>query len=145
MLLREYFITVQHLDSLRGDAPRIRLGADFSVKYGNFTLESEFIKVLYDYDRANDLDLTMEQDYLNVFLGYNILPDLMAYSMVCWSKYQIGDTHRFGLYSGGVSYSVNNNISLKAQYIRYFEKVTPWYVEAESELDFVFLGCSILL
>jgi hypothetical protein len=143
--LPDLFDLENTFDSLRGSAPRFRLGADFSVHYLGFTLETEIIKVLYQYDRADELGITLEQDFVYGMLGYNITPELFVFIMGSWSKYQFDSTNRFRTREAGLAYNINNSIMLKAQYTRYHEEQKLWYGEADTDIDFVFIGCSVLL
>ncbi|MDX9758279.1 MAG: hypothetical protein RBU27_03880 [Bacteroidota bacterium] len=138
---------------LGDDAERIRLGADLSFRYGDFLFEGELIKVIYDYEPAEELKLHAEQGFAYGLLGYDILPSLTLYGSLQWGDYYFGVAADYFVYTTGAAWRFNEAITAKAQFIVYDELhenvvLTPGYLHADSHrvtLTFGFLGLSILL
>jgi len=135
---------------LGSDAPRIRIGADLAFRHGPLFFETELIKVLYDYERAERLKLEIEQSFAHGMVGYDIFPALTAYVSVQWGDYTFGIDSDYYVYSFGSAYRVNDAITAKAQLIMYEEGyeeegVTESAFSHDVTIKFVFLGFSILL
>ncbi|KAA3609709.1 MAG: hypothetical protein D8M58_09325 [Calditrichaeota bacterium] len=93
---------------------RMRLGADISFEFGNFDFKSEFIRVLYD-ENIPQLDLTKTFYYAT--LGYFITDEWYPYFSY-WhirEKFLPNADFSFSVPTVGVSYMLNDRITLKAQ------------------------------
>lgn len=110
------------------EIPKIRLGGDLSYNFGNFSFESEFIKV--DINREN-INLNADLDFYYATLGYHFTEKLFIYGSY-WAMNEhlevsapniefndAGDVH---VYSLGASYGLTDRIRLKAQASRVTNK-----------------------
>ncbi|MDT8323436.1 MAG: hypothetical protein RRA94_04930 [Bacteroidota bacterium] len=147
----DYILSQSSRQLLGSDAPRIRLGADLSVRHGPLFFETEVIKVIYDYEKAERLQLEIEQSFVHGMVGYDVLPALTAYVSMQWGDYTFGIDSDYYVYSFGGAYRVNDAITAKAQLIMYeegFKENEDAYADNYSQdvtIKFVFLGFSILL
>ncbi|MAT38903.1 MAG: hypothetical protein CL946_04795 [Ectothiorhodospiraceae bacterium] len=142
----DFFIRSRDKQSLLGEAPRVRLGGDLLYRYGKLYFEGEYIKVLpYDYPPADKVGFNYELDFFSLALFYDLFEDLTIYSSYSRSRHTFVDNHEFRVYNTGISYRVNNTISLKTQWLTYEEESTPWFGKEETTIYFTFVGCSVLL
>jgi hypothetical protein len=145
-----YILSRSARQLLGSDAPRIRIGADLSFRHGPLFFETEVIKVLYDYERAERLQLEIEQSFVHGMVGYDILPPLTAYVSLQWGDYTFGIDSDYYVYSFGGAFRVNDAITAKAQLIMYEEGfeddgAVEGAFSHDVTIKFVFLGFSILL
>ncbi len=138
---------------LGDDAERIRIGADVSMRCGDFWFEGELIKVTYDYEPAEKLDLHAEQGFAYGTLGYEFTPATTAYASLQWGDYFFGVDSDYFVYTVGGAWRLNQAITAKAQFLVYdelHENYTPdiQTIPAHKErvtITFTMLGLSILL
>lgn len=138
---------------LGNDAERYRLGADASAHIGDWTLEGEVTKVLYDYEPAEELDLKVEQGFAYGLVGYDIVPEVMVYASLQWGDFYFGSDSDYFVYTAGAAWRVNNAVTAKAQFIVYDELHENMLIpdqnlvatEHHVIITFGFLGLSILL
>ncbi|MBN1447803.1 MAG: hypothetical protein JXA28_07715 [Bacteroidetes bacterium] len=136
---------------LGSDAPRIRVGQDLTGRLGDFWLEFEAIKVLYNLDEADRLSIEIEQSFFSGVLGYDIIPEVTTYATLQYGDYTFGLDSDYFLYGFGGAWRVNDAISAKAQFVVYDEQFNDSPSEGSTVISqhvcitFVFLGFSILL
>jgi hypothetical protein len=146
-----YIVSTSARELLGGDAPRYRLGADYSMKYGPFFIEAELIKVLYHYERAEEHNVQIHQQFFHSMIGYDLLDALTVFGSMQWGDYTFGVDSDYFVYSVGGAFRVNSSISAKTQFIVYDElfdfKPTNDLDRFEQRLTitFLFVGFSVLL
>jgi hypothetical protein len=96
---------------------RTRIGFDLYYEIGDWSLASEFIDVLYDDDNTI-FDLSKRFYYGT--LGYELSDELFGYFSYWFVKeeYEPVGTYNFRVITPGLSYNINEIITLKAQYAR---------------------------
>ena len=133
------------------DAPRIRIGTDLALRLGALYFEGEVIKILYDYEGAESLDLAMEQGFVHAMLGYDFFPSLTSYVSMQWGDYTFGFDSDYFVYSVGGAWRINGSVTAKAQMVLYEERFDDIpvpdapAVDQKVDITFVFLGFSVLL
>ncbi len=106
-----------------GDVPRVRIGSDVFYCLWDFDIEAEYINVFYNYTPPDSLDLNFGgQEYFFATLTYNIFENLCFYGNYSFrsDKNYNYDLKTFGF---GSCYRVNEDISLKIQYVNYNVKM----------------------
>ena len=106
------------------DIQRVRLGGDLSFNYGNFTFESEYIRVTYDYDIS---DFNTDRKFYYATLGYYATENLFVF-LSYWSmtenfppytvyfKNENTENLKYITPNFGVSFNISDRIILKAHY-----------------------------
>jgi hypothetical protein len=153
MAFGQYVLPAGSRTLLGDDAQRIRLGADLSLRFGDLTFEGELIKVIYNYEPAEELKLHAEQGFAYGLVGYDLDPSLTVYGSLQWGDYYFGVAADYFVYTAGAAWRLNNAITAKAQFIVYDELhenivLTPGSMLAREHritITFGFLGLSILL
>lgn len=142
------------------ERPRFRLGADLSYLWNKIYLESEYVSVVYD-DGWEELEADRQFYYFT--LGYHLSERLFIYGGYWESQEEytiveeisssvFGDDIEFttGEFDirvpvGGLSYRLNDRITLKAQYARPLLKSnTPQFLINDTE-NFYSLAASVFL
>jgi hypothetical protein len=106
------------------EVQRVRFGGDLSFNYGNFTFESEYIRVTYDYDISG---FNSDRKFYYATLGYHATEKLFLFlsywSMTeNWPPYTVNfknkNTENLKIITPniGVSFSISDRIILKAHY-----------------------------
>lgn len=127
----------------RGDARRMRLGADLSGSVGGVRFEGEFINVFYDYDLADKAGFDMNLTFAHGMLGYWFTDKLFTYGSAEFGTGTFDKGWSHSSLSFGASYLLNSAISAKAQFIVHEQRHDE--DEDRAMLKFVFLGLSVLL
>lgn len=149
----QYVLPPESRALLGDDAERVRIGADLSLRFGDLILEGELIKVIYDYEPAEELKLHAEQGFAYGLLGYDLDPALTVYGSLQWGDYYFGVEADYFVYTVGAAWRLNNALTAKAQFLVYDELheniiLTPEYLLAREHrvtITFGFLGLSVLL
>jgi hypothetical protein len=106
------------------DIQRVRLGGDLSFNYENFTFESEYIRVTYDYDISGfNTDRKFYYATLGCHTTENLFMFLSYWAMTeNWPPYTVyfkneNTEHlKYITPNIGVSFNINDRIILKAHY-----------------------------
>lgn len=130
---------------LVGDAPRVRIGADWSGSVGDVRFESELIRVLYDHDPADRLDVDLDQFFYYGMIGYGFTDRLFLYGSFQAGKDVFGSESRNETVTAGAAYRISPDVTGKAQYILYRNEVDHDGHTDKLSIRFVFLGFSIVL
>ncbi len=139
--LPEYFLQDTSINKL---VHRIRFGADFSFEIGDFDLKTELISVVYD-EKVPDLDLTKEFTYSTI--GYYLSEKWYSYISV-WhlrEKFLPNADLSFTVATLGISYNLNDRVTLKAQTAK-IEFESEFFIDSSefhSEEDFLNHGLAI--
>ncbi len=149
--LNKMIFSEEALRLLPEDAKRFRFGADLSVRYAGFTLEGEIIKVAYDLEKAESLDLSFEQWFTGWTLGYDVTDDLYPYFSLQWGDYSFGIDSDYFVGTTGLALRLNSSITAKAQWVLFSERTNnallpnDVLVNSDVRLLFYLFGVSVLL
>jgi opacity protein-like surface antigen len=131
--------------SLIGDAERFRLGGDLSGRVGPISFEAEIIKVLYNYEAADDLDIELDRFFFYTMLGYHFSDKLFIYGSYEGGSLKFDETWTRYTVFAGAALKLTADVTAKAQYIIYHEYVDDALHLDEVVIRFLFLGFSIVL
>lgn len=102
---------------------RVRLGADLSYNYEDFSFESEYIQVTYDYDVPN---FKFDKHFYYATIGYYLSDPLFAYTSYCvteeyYPPYTIHNNQKSEeleiiVPTFGLVYNLTDRIKAKFQY-----------------------------
>ena len=133
------------------EIPRVRLGGDLSGTYWKISLESEFITVAYD----DDIDeIEFDKKFYYATLGFHVTEKLFTYA-----SYWVSDeefvvpvstphpklttgTIEISLPNWGISYTLSDRITLKAQYATGEIKIESEPLNEEQDVDYYSVAVS---
>ena len=100
--------------NLYEDIIQRRLGADFSLDYGRFYLESELISVSYEEINTT---ANVDKDFYYATIGYDFTDRASLYGSYWFTSedFQVADFD-IGVISVGYSYALNDRTKMKLQY-----------------------------
>ncbi len=121
---------------------RVRLGADFSFNLGKFSGEAEAIRVTYDEDHP---DFDGDKEFYYATLGYSFSEKLFLYGSYWATREKYLPVTEFDLVvlTGGVSFTLFDDLVLKAQYAR-AEITNSRQPPHELDLDYYALALSVV-
>lgn len=134
------------------DAERYRFGLDLSHKHGDFLIEGEIIKVVYDLGKAErKLDLSLEQSFVYTLVGYELHERLFSFVSAQWGDYSFGLDADYFTGTAGIAWKWRDDITAKAQWVMYTERMENLVNDdgvrygQNTRLHFILLGLSVLL
>lgn len=104
--------------------PAVRVGADLSYHFADFSLESEFINVNI---RGDIPELGIDLDFYYATLGYNVTDRLFLYGSYWLTRAHVDflfleggfvENEEIAVPNSGIAYNLMDRIRLKAQYAR---------------------------
>lgn len=148
------------------EIPRSRVGADLRLNWKSFSLEAEWIDVSYDEDITyEDLDFDFDLKFYYYTIFFEPIYGLKIYNGYWYSRERaiefaeqgaqfiepvLGDYElKIALPTAGVAYTLQEKLTLKAQYARVRQdvqlKTDRGDLKIEDEFNYIAIGFSVFL